>query len=146
MTQFSTALVTNPAFSHRDDTEKFWGIGPEIGIEADWYLGRGFNVYGSFDFVTYYGQVRGKNSDSDVLPSTVAVLHGKRKHPFNDIGTDLAFGVRWDTAWHFCDWDLLFMLKAGVEQHRIYDFSNLGSDGTLSLDGGVAGAGIGFRY
>lgn len=136
----------NTVFTVKNDKEKFWGLGPEFGVEADWYIGCGFDLFASFDVVTYYGTVRGSNYDVNTFPTTVSVSNGTRNRYFNNIGTDAAVGIRWDTAWTYCDYDILFMLKLAAEQHRIYDFSDLGSDGTLSLDGGVAAVGLGIRY
>lgn len=146
---YTSVLGNNTVFTDLDEKEDFWGVGPQLGLEANWYLGCSFSIYGSFDVVTYYGKVKGQNSDTDLFPSTVntiIVSNSTKRRCFSNIGTDGAIGIRWDTAWHGCNYDVLFMLKAGLEQHRIYDFSNLGSDGTLSLDGANFGAGIGLRY
>ncbi len=146
VTDFTTGIVSNATLSNRQDSEKFWGIGPELGIEANWFLGCHLSLFASFDVVTYYGEVKSTNFDTDVIGQTqVAILHGRRKHPFNDIGTDGAVGIRYDRAWCVAS-EVLLMIKAGVEQHRIYDFSNLGSDGTLSLDGAFFEIGLGYRY
>lgn len=143
----SPLLGNNTVFTSKDDKEDFWGIGPQIGLDVDWYLGCNFSLYGSFAVVTYYGDVKGKNFDTDTFTKTVSVCNGKRKHCFNNIGTDAELGIRWDRCLTcLCNCEVNLMLKLGLEQHRIYDFSNLGSDGTLSLDGGVFAAGISFVY
>lgn len=143
----STLIGSNTVLTDMDDKEDFWGVGPQLGFEADWKLGCDFSLYGSFAVVTYYGDVKGKNFDTDTFTQTVSVCHGKKKHCFNNIATDAALGVRWDTCVsNCCGCDLNLMFKLGVEQHRIYDFSDLGSDGTLSLDGGVFAAGFNFDF
>jgi hypothetical protein len=146
ITSFTSIIGDNTIHTEKHDKENFWGVGPELGLEADWYLGAGFTLYGMVDAVSYYGQVHSKNYDVDTFTSTVSISDGKKRHCFNDLATDAAIGIRWDTTWNRCGYDVLFMLKLDLESHRIYDFSNLGSDGTLSLDGGAFGAGIGFRY
>lgn len=147
-TLFTSPLIgNNTVFTDKDDKEDFWGVGPEIGFDADWNIGCNFSLYGSFDVVTYYGDVKGKNFDKDIFTQTVSVCDGKKKHCFNNIATDLALGIRWDSLCNcFCGCNVDFMLKLGLEQHRIYDFSDLGSDGTLSLDGGVFAAGMSIAY
>lgn len=146
-TLFTSSLIgNNTVFTDKDDKEDFWGLGPQIGLNADWYLGCNFSLYGSFDVVTYYGDVKGKNVDTDTFTRTVSVCNGTKKHCFNNIATDAAIGIRWDSSTCFCGCDVNLMLKLGLEQHRIYDFSDLGSDGNLSLDGGIFAAGIGFSY
>jgi len=142
-----TSLVgSNTVLSEMDDKENFWGVGPEVGIEADWYLGCNLSVYGCFDIVTYYGDIRGKNHDTDLFTTTESIANVKRNHCFNSIGTDAAIGFRWNKIWCCSCYETNLMVKLGAEQHRIYDFSNLGSDGTLSMDGGVFAVGVGFRY
>lgn len=131
-----------------NDKEKFWGVGPEIGLEADWYVGWDLSLYAMFDAVPYYGNVHNKNHSVDDLSSLSAknINDIKRTSCFNSIGTDGAIGIRWDKYLCYKCCDLHLMLKLGAEQHRIYEFSNLGSDGSLSLDGGVFEAGLGFRF
>lgn len=149
LTTIFTALIgSNTVTTDKHDTENFWGVGPQIGLDAYWGLGCNFSLYGSFAVVSYYGDVKGHNCDADTFTSTVSVCHGKKKHCFSNVGTDAALGIRWDRSIEldcFCGC-LDFFAKLGGEQHRIYDFSDLGSDGTLSLDGGVFALGVNFRY
>lgn len=146
ITSFTSIIGSNTVTTDKNESEKFWGIGPEIGLDADWNIGCNFSLYGSFTVVTYYGDVEGKHQNTDTFTSTVSACDGKKKHCFNNIGTDLSLGIRWDKSVQCgCSCFDLFV-KLGVEQHRIYDFSDLGSDGTLSLDGGVLGAGVNFRF
>ncbi len=145
------ALYTIPAGSSvvnmdNEDSEKFWGVGPQIGFEADWKIGCNFSLFGSFSAVSYYGRVKGHNFDTDTFTSAVNICNGTKKHCFNNIGTDIALGVLWNRSFCWSCYEVSLMARLGVEQHRIYDFSELGSDGTLSLDGGFFGLGIGFNY
>ena len=144
----STLIGNNTVFTDKDDRESFWGIGPQIGLDALWNIGCNFSLYGKFALVTYYGHVKSRNYDVDTFTSTVSVCNGKRRHCFNNFGTDAEIGVRWDTCLPscFCCCDLDVMLKLGLEQHRIYEFSELGSDGNLSLDGVVLGIGVGSNF
>ncbi len=141
-----TALIGNSTVTtDKNDKERFWGVGPELGVEADWYLGCNWSIYASFDFVTYYGQVKTTVSNTDTFTSTVSISNGTIRHRFNCIATDGSIGIRWDKAWPVAS-EVLLTFKLGVEQHRIYDFSNLGSDGTLSMDGANFAASLGYRY
>ena len=132
------------------DREKFLGIGPEVGLEANYYLGKNFSLYGMVDAATYYGHVNNKYHDVSSYTNTVNDNNLKQKDWFNSICTDATLGVRWDKYTTCCKhYDMHFLLKLGVEQHRIYNFCNVSSqetDGTLSLDGAVLEAGIGFRF
>lgn len=146
-TLFTSPLIgSNTVFIEMDDRESFRGVGPLLGIEADWQIGCGLSLYGRLDFVTYYGNVKGSNFDTDTFTSTVSVCNGSKHGCFNSVGTDLALGVRWEKCMTCSCYDMNFMVNLCLEQHRIYDFSDLGSDGTLSLDGAVIGAGVGIRY
>lgn len=145
-TLFTSSIGNNTVFTDMDDKEDFRGVGPELGVDVNWNLGCNFSVYGSFAVATYYGEVKARNFDVDTFTQTISVSDGKRKRCFNNIATDAALGIRWDMYTNCCGCCVGFMLKLGVEQHRIYDFSQLGSDGTLSLDGGVFGAGITFSF
>ncbi|HSW86350.1 MAG TPA: Lpg1974 family pore-forming outer membrane protein [Rhabdochlamydiaceae bacterium] len=143
---FYTALIgNNTVLTNMEDREKIWGIGPELGVEGDWYLGKGFNFYVSFDVVSYYGTFKGTYFDTDIFTITTSNNNSTIRHHFNTIGTDIALGFRWDYAWPIAS-EGLFSLKLGAEQHRIYDMSNLGTDGTLSLDGPTLGASFGYRW
>lgn len=147
-TFFTAAVIgDNTVVTDKNDKEDFWGIGPQIGIDADWYLGCNFSLYGSFAVVTYYGDVKNENFDTDTFTRTVSVCDGKKHRCFNTIATDAAIGIRWDScSTCFCGCNVNSMFKLGLEQHRIYDFSDLGSDGNLSLDGGIFAAGIRISY
>jgi hypothetical protein len=135
-------------FTDMDDREHFRGIGPQLGLAVDWYLGCNMRLFGSFAVVSYYGDCRGSNFDVDTFTATTSICNGHRRCCFNNIGTDAAIGIRGDyTSCNcFCGCDLNLMFRLGLEQHRIYDFSDLGSDGNLSLDGGFAGIGISLDY
>jgi hypothetical protein len=144
-TLFTALIGDNTVFTYKDDKERTWGVGPELGVEADWYMGGNLSLYGSFDVVSYYGRVKTQIYDTDVFTSTVSVSDGTIKRDFNVIGTDLSFGIRFDTAWQVAS-EVLLTMKLGVEQHRIYDFSNLGSDGTLDMSGANLALTIGYSY
>jgi len=55
--QLTTLIESDSVYSVKDDKEHFWGIGPELGLEADWYMGWNWSLYASFDVVSYYGRV-----------------------------------------------------------------------------------------
>lgn len=145
-TLFVSLIGNNIVTSDLDDREEFWGIGPQIGIEANWYLGNNFSIYGSFAAIAYYGEVKGTNFDTNIFTSTISVANGRRKHCFNTMATDGTIGIRWDRSWCFSCYQVNLMMKLGLEQNRIYDFSNLGADGTLSLDGGTFAVGAGICF
>ena len=145
-TAFTTLVGTSTILTDNDAKETISGAGPQIGLNVDWFLGCNFSLYGSFAVVSYYGDVTGKNFDTNTFATTASICNGTQDHCFNNIATDAAVGLRWDTCSCICGYDVNFMLKAGLEQHRIYNFSNFGSTGTLTLDGGIFAAGVGFPW
>lgn len=146
-TLFTSSLVDDSTvFTDKDDTEDFWGVGPEIGLGARWLLGCDFSLYASVDVATYFGEVDSTNFDTDTFTDSANVCNGTQHHCFNSLATDGAIGIRWDKCWNCSCYQVNLMLNLAFEDHRIYEFSNLGSDGILSLAGGVIGVGIGFCY
>ena len=144
---FFTGVTTNDVvYADMDDKENFRGIGPEVGLRGYWLVGCDFSLYGKLNVVGYYGNVKGHGYNTDTFSNREVISNSRQKHCFNTIGTDAEIGIRWDKSICYCCYEFALMLNLGLEQHRIYDFSQLGSDGTLSLDGGVFGAGVGFRF
>jgi len=143
---FTSGTVNSTVATDINDSEKFWGVGPQIGLDAIWNIGCDFSLYGGIAVVTYYGDANGKHRNTDTFASSASVCRGKKEHCFNNIGTDLSLGIRWDKSVQCGCRCFDFFVKLGAEQHRIYDFSNLGSDGTLSLDGGVLTAGVNYAF
>lgn len=139
-------IGTSLVFTDKLDREKIWGIGPRVGVEADIGMFCNFSFYGIFGLTTFYGHTHAKNFDTDTFTITVSSCRGKGHLCFDTLGTDLALGIRWDGSWCMCGCNINLMLKLGFDQQRIYQFSNLGSDGALSLYGGSFGAGVGFNY
>lgn len=146
-TQFTSSLIgNNTVFTDKHDKESFWGLGPILGLEADWLIGCGISAYVYGDIVTYYGEAKGKYYNTDTFTSTVSVCNAHVDHCFYKLATDLGLGVRWDKHFCFNCYDFDVLVKLGLEQHRIYDFSDLGADGNLSLDGGILEVGVGFKF
>lgn len=141
----TTGGIVSLGSSRLNHRERFYGVAPEIGIDAMWKLCGCWSVYGDFALATYYGHVRGRGSDTDAFTGTVTNRNFRSRRCFNSIETDAKVGVAWDTRFDSCGCnDLTFMLKVGLEQHRIYDFSDFGSDGTLSLSGFAVSGVLGF--
>jgi hypothetical protein len=55
-------------------------VGPELGVEADWYMGCKWSMYGSFDVVLYYGHTKTNIHNTDTFTSTVSVSNGTNRH------------------------------------------------------------------
>lgn len=140
----STGLINYTI--NMNDKELFWGIGPDAGLEFDWYMGKNFSLYFIGDIITYYGHVNGKFNNKDTLPDAVSSNKSQISRHFNGFGTDFEIGISWNKYFCKCDNRCHYNIKLGLEQHRIYDFSQLGTDGNLSLDGATLEAGVGWLF
>lgn len=145
-TLFTAIIGDNTVTTDIRAAQEFWGLGPQIGLAGEWDIGCNLCLYGSVGVVSYYGDVDGSNFNVDTFTSTVSICNGREHCCFNNIATDAEIGFCWNGSFCSCGCDVNLMLKLGVEQHRIYELCNFGSTGTLSMDGGVFGAGVGICF
>ncbi|MBX7065937.1 MAG: hypothetical protein K1X28_01780 [Parachlamydiales bacterium] len=144
----------------------FWGIGPRVGLNSQWLLGKGFSVYGNaaFSLLTGRFKVRYKLMDQKpVLTRSITVvgmnLQVNSSPAFNDSFensnrvssvssiADLGLGLRWDTTARSNT--LCFSVWAGYDQNIFFSqnqFMNYQYDFTLlpnntSPFGGGSGSG-----
>lgn len=144
-TYYQAANGSSEILSVEENHGHFFGVGPEIGLEANWAFFCNLSLYGSLDVVTYNGHATTKYSQTDTFTSTVSASHGKTHHCFDNLAADGAIGIRWDRAWCASSYDGFFSLKLGWEQHRIYNFHDT-NNGTLTLNGAVLAASLNFNY
>jgi hypothetical protein len=121
-----------------NDKQRFTGIGPVLGFQGDWNIGKGFGIYGSAAGSVLYGfdKIRFENSEVFSAPISDAVFtEGKKNlHRYN-CNMDLAVGLRWQT----CIMDKFQLtMKLGFEHHQYFNTSYLGpSRDDLCFDGGI---------
>lgn len=139
----SIRSITNLITTDQNHKEKFWGIGPYIGIGADWNLGCGFSIYGNIDVGMLYGNFKITVDDFQMIEKqTNAGAFCNRRHvracqAFLDAG----IGIQWEK----CITDsIALILRLGAEHHRYFNHNQIGGYGDLCLDGGVFSAG--FRF
>ncbi len=124
--------LTDFLLTKENDKEKFRGIGPLIGIEADWNLGCGFSLYACASISSLYGHFNLSFKGSNTF------LNGTKTSDKNahlhscQLSTDALLGMRWQH--YFCNnRELIFQLT--LEQHRYFDHNHLSDYGDLCLDG-----------
>ncbi len=123
----------------RHNKERFFGVGPLLGFEADWNIGCNFSIYGSAAISWLYGSFHVKLRNSDVFIGG-ADFSKIKKHLHDSLaGADAALGVRWHTC--ICT-NKVLVLQAGLEHHRYFDYNRFGTYGDLSFDGVNFSAGI----
>lgn len=70
-------LLNNSAITK--DSSKIWGIGPQVGINTQWYLGRGFHGIGFLSTSLLYSYIQAKQN-SCVTPFQDLDLHVSQKN------------------------------------------------------------------
>lgn len=128
-------------FSRHHDKEKFWGVGPVLGLEAEWGLGCGFSVYGCVDTSVLYGRFDNDFDGFEEVADVSTVCDSSVTRDAALLAGDAGLGVRWGTC--FCN-GMHLTLQLGWEHHHYFDYNQLGSNGDLSLDGVTFSAGIDF--
>jgi len=121
-----------------DDSQKFCGIGPILGLEGGWNLGCGFGVYGSAIGGVLYGIDKVHFNDTDIFTAPISKqifsLNNRNIHEFN-CTLDLAIGLSWQT----CVYDgFQLTLKLDFEHHEYFNQNKFSATrGDLCFDGGV---------
>jgi hypothetical protein len=146
--------------------DRWWGIGPEGGLDTQWGLGGGWSIFGNLAVAILYGKHRIKFKDVDTPPTATAEnnanslpngVYTKLKdrnwvaHPI----LDLQLGLRWD--WMLANDHLHVGIEVGWENHIYFsqnqfpifsDDFNLGkffaNQGDLSLEGWTFGVRLDF--
>lgn len=135
--QFVNEQTIDLISNETHNREKFRGIGPILGLGADWCIGCGFSLYAAASWSWLYG-----NFDVDLERNAVTV----DSIDFSQIGTrtegvqtvaDAEIGVRWTGC--FCDCYQL-ILGVGLEHHQYFSHNRIGAcsgngNGDLSFDG-----------
>lgn len=127
--------------STRKNNQDFKGIGPLLGLEADWEFGCGFSFYASADISWLYGKHRVKFIESTEFIDAFDYCELKKHVDASVAVGDAAIGVRWKKC--FCN-DMQLLVQLGFEHHRYFDYNRLGDCGDLSFDGINLGVGLGF--
>jgi Mrp family chromosome partitioning ATPase len=121
--------------------QKFVGVGPLIGLEADWAFGCGFSLYVSAAVTWLYGQFDVHQHQGAEFFDRAHTCKFKSDLDTVLAGADAAIGVRWMTDF-YCDTRLI--VQVALEHHSYYDFNRIGRYGDLSFDGVSISAGLGF--
>jgi hypothetical protein len=121
------------------DKQKFDGIGPLLGLNADLKLGLGFSFYGTLSGSLLYGRYLLTFDDSEnvtapLTPSNILTNITKNMRAF-DFDIDLAFGFSWRAKISNA---VFVTLLAGLENHQYFNQNRMGSNwGNLALSGAI---------
>jgi hypothetical protein len=133
--------ISDFLLAKENNKEKFRGVGPLIGIEADWYLGCGCRLYACASVSNLYGHFNiSFNGFNTFLNGTNTCDKNAHLHSCQ-ISTDAVLGIRWQQC--FCD-NMQLMFQLALEHHRYFNHNHLGSYGDLCLDGISFSSGVSF--
>ncbi|WP_068468856.1 Lpg1974 family pore-forming outer membrane protein [Candidatus Protochlamydia phocaeensis] len=120
--------------------EKFWGLGPLVGVELDWNLGCGLSLYANASVAFLYGHFHVRLNESDEFVDGADFCNVKRNMCACQTVLDAGLGVRWQTC--FCG--SIVWLQLGLEHHSYFNQNRFGDYGDLCLDGANFSAGFAF--
>lgn len=127
------------ALLDQKDKEKFIGIGPELGIKGEWFLGCGFSCFGSVDAAILYGHFNGR---SHILGNEFfCECHEKHHDAACQTVADAAIGLKWEQC--IC-YNMLLSFQLSLEHHQYFNHNHITDTGDLCLDGGAFAIGLRF--
>lgn len=120
------------------DHEHFNGVGPEIGLNANWDLGCGFSLYGNATgaivFGRFHDRVRSSglsitDSETDGIPTEHTEFNNTNRFSSHDRVCepvlDLGLGICWCTHLCYCNCETDLVLKLGWEHHQWFNHGHL---------------------
>lgn len=117
--------------------QKFYGIGPLLGIGAELGLKCGFSLYADVAASVLYGNYNLNFRKFDKFKGNVNLCRIKGHQHECEAVVDAGFGISWQKD--FCN-DTSLVLSLGVEHHCYFNHNRLGKYGNLCLDGGTFSA------
>jgi hypothetical protein len=111
---------------HTNDSSKFWGIGPEIGMNAKWYIGEGFHFFGDTNASLLYGtfDVRHKEYLSGSTTQTLRISGDSHKIvPTAQAIIGLGYDVYVENNTHFFSIRLGWNLQYYFDQNQMIGVS-----------------------
>ncbi|MBA3958157.1 MAG: hypothetical protein H0X51_07180 [Parachlamydiaceae bacterium] len=127
----------------RDDSWKFGGAGPLLGVEVGTGFAEGFSAYGGLSFSLLYGWINTDINETQTIiaPTQVCDLDDSFQRQSCQTVFDASLGIQWETQ-ILCNLQLI--LQLGLEHHQYFNLNRLGNYGDLCVDGGNFS--VGFRF
>lgn len=119
-----------------NDRQKFWGLGPELGLEANFYFSKNWSLYGNLSGAILYGHTTATFDDKDSFALTDNICNATSTSGSNQTVLDFGLGVRWEVK-HFT-------FQAGLEDHNYFGFNHIACSGNLNLYGANVSAAVHF--
>ncbi len=128
----------------------FWGIGPKLGTEAQFYLGRNFSLYGSVAGALLWGRFSVKEEEKN---QTAGTEYYDLSYSLHRMVAMVGFGLGGAYETNFNQDRNHFMIKLGYEgqywwrQNQLPVFNSLSNEFTRqSEDLGMQGLTLEFRF
>lgn len=134
------SLSSISSFIANRNKEKFVGIGPLIGVEADWKIGCGFKAFTSASVSWLYGNFKVRLNKIDSTLDSLSLCRVSNRIAGIQAIADFVLGLRWET----CFYSKIVFLQLALEHHRYFDHNRFGNYGDLSFDGLAFSGGIDF--
>lgn len=126
------ASSTNFVSTEDQNREKFSGIGPLAGIEADWDLGKGFSCYANASVSCLYGTFKIRLINSEVFTDSLDFSDEKKHLKANLACADAELGIRYQRPFFL---NTFIVVQLGLEHHRYFDYNQLAQEEDLCFDG-----------
>lgn len=126
---------------HEKNKERFQGIGPLLGFQADWYIGCNFSLFGAIDFGVLYGHFNVRSKKTSKFEEDSSSSDSKKNIHACEAVVDAVLGLSWN--YRVCNCFSL-ILQLSCEHHRYFDQNKIGDNGDLCFDGGTFSANIAF--
>lgn len=151
------STFTNNRILRGHDRVDYKGIGPEIGINADWYIGKGFSIYGKMMGALLFSQSKGRLSQFTQV-SSIDVAGGivdfsdtatadsvdSFNSRFCQIVAEFGLGIEWCYPICVCNYQSDLNLRLGWEHSQWFDHDKAHSNGDMCFDGLTLAAQIKF--
>ncbi len=123
-----------------NDKERFYGLGPLLGLNTNLKVGQGFSFYGTAATSLLYGAYHLSFNDKEIVtpeavPSNLYFSLKKDMDAF-DFNIDLTLGISWQIV---IKDSARIITKLALENHQFFNQNRLGTNyGNLSFSGAIA--------
>jgi hypothetical protein len=135
--------VISDSITEQHHHERFRGIGPKFGVKGDYTIGCNFGLYADLGVGFLYGKFNIHANDFQTIPNPTdsGAFCSSRHINACQAVVDAAVGIQW--KYSFCN-SMEALVKLGLEHHRYFNQTRLGSYGDLCFDGATLSVGIQF--
>lgn len=87
---------------HFKGDNDFWGVGPRMGVRADWHFGPGFSFFGNFSGAYLYGRMHSVSTQKAVRVGSGLQVTEKSHDRFTDLFPTIHYctGIAWGTCFN----------------------------------------------